>query len=290
SLVCLASRFAADARNAAAPPDPSQLRELLHDRLHPRQQSQAALLLVQNHSKEAEEIVREALQQTESIEVFQALAAALRLSRDNRFGNELLAALAASSTSVRQSAADTLAVLADPAILLRLQALVEDPQAELAARQAALETLGHTGRKEAAIVLLDQLSGSEEPLRRTAADALAHLTGQSHGLDAVRWRAWWNGHKDLPAERWLEGLPAYQASHAARLEGELERTRTQVVQLHQKLYARLPPADRLGFVRDLVESEDANVRVLAVTWSAELLVSADNVGQRQLGDTLLRLA
>src|SRR5207245_3120927 len=83
---------------------------------------------------------------------------------------------------------------------------------------------------------------------------------------------------------------AYQASRAQRLEGDLERARTQIVQLHQRLYARTPAADRMGFVQSLVEHEDPNVRALAVAWSGELLASADTVGQRELTSVLLRLS
>ena len=290
-LLCLGMLFpAVSPESVLGRPDTARLREMLQDRLHPHQQSQAALLLVQDHSADADALVREGLRKTDSVEVFQALAAALRLSRDNRFTCELLAALASGPAPVRLAAADTLAVLADSVVLVRLQALVEDPQADLGARKAAVETLGRTGRKEAALVLLDQLSASEEVLRRAAADALAELTGQNCGSDAARWRTWWNSHKDLPADRWLEERLAYQANRSRRLEGDVERLRAQVVQLHQKLYARLPAADRLSFVQGLADREDANVRALAVSWSVELLATAEAVGQRELGSVLLKLS
>src|SRR5262245_25490185 len=70
--------------------DPAHLREMLQDRQHPRLQSQAALLLVQDRSSDATEIIRQGLQQTESQEIFLALADALRLCRDRRFVEELL--------------------------------------------------------------------------------------------------------------------------------------------------------------------------------------------------------
>src|SRR3954451_16487962 len=75
-------------------PDPARLRQLLHDRQHPRRQSQAALLLVQSGEPEAEEAVRQGLKQAENSDVFLALAEAVRLARDGRFSGELLAALA----------------------------------------------------------------------------------------------------------------------------------------------------------------------------------------------------
>ncbi len=269
--------------------DPTRLREMLHDRQRPRNQSQAALLLVQGRWPEAEEIVRQGLKQTDSPEVFLSLADALRLCRDDRFTDELLAALAGGRTPVRQAAADTLAVLADANTLLRLQSLIEDSQADVAARQAALETLGRSGRKAAVVVLLEQLGSAEEPLRRAAADALAELSGQNLGGDTGIWRAWWQAHKDLPADRWLEERLAYQSSRARRLDGDLDRAKGQLVQLHQQYYARLPAADRVGHVQTLADHEDPAVRALAVSWSSELLPSSDSVGQRALADLLLRL-
>jgi HEAT repeat protein len=270
--------------------DPVRLREMLYDRPDPRSQSQAALLLVQTRSAEAEEVIRQGLTQTDSTEVFLALAAALRLQQDTRFVEELLAALAGGRPAVRQAAGDTLAALADPGVILRLQARAEDSKAELPLRQAALVALGRTGRKSAAVVLLDQLSGDNEALRRTAAEALAELTGQDHGTDLERWRAWWERHKDLTTEQWLNQRLAYQASHARRLAGDLDRARAEVVRLHQQLYGRLPAADRLNHVQALVEHDDPGVRALAAGWCVELLPAADALGQKTIAEVLLRLS
>ncbi len=279
-----------------AEPDPAQLREMLQDRQQTRNQNQAALLLVQMRTAEAEEIVREGLHQTDSADVFLALTAALRLCRDGRFTEELVAAVVGGRPAVRQAAAETLAVLADRGTLLRLQALVEDRHADLAARQAALWALGRSGRKSAAQILLEQLDAShgtapdkEEPIRRAAAEALADLSGQNYRMDLAAWRLWWQSRKDLANQRWMEERLAYQTSRSRRLEGDLERAKTELIQLHQQYYARLPAADRLGHVQTLAEHEDPAVRTLAVTWSTELLAGADDVGQRALADLLLRL-
>ncbi len=70
--------------------DVARLRELLYCRDHPRNQGQAALLLVQDHSGEARAVVRQGLRQTDAPEVFLALAGALRLGRGRQFAGELL--------------------------------------------------------------------------------------------------------------------------------------------------------------------------------------------------------
>src|SRR5262245_25426449 len=107
----------------ACEPDLAQLQEVLADRQDPRGQSQAALLLVQSADAEAEAVIRRGLRQTESEEMFAALAAAVRLRPDDRFVQELLAALGATKPRVRQAAAETLASLPGADIVARLQAL-----------------------------------------------------------------------------------------------------------------------------------------------------------------------
>jgi HEAT repeat protein len=273
-----------------SPVDTARLCEMLYDRQHPAEQSQAALLLVENHSLEAEEIVRQGLRQTSAPETFAALAAALRLKRDARFVDELLAALGGGLPAIRQSAAFTLAELSNPQVLQHLQGLVEDARTEWVMRRAAITALGRSNSRSAVPVLLDLLDGQEERLRKAAAEALAELTGQAYGGDSRRWRAWWEEHKELSNERWLEARLAYQASHARRLEGELERAQAEIVRLHQQLYSRLSAGDRLSHVQTLAEAEDTRVRELAVSWCLELLPAADAVGQRALADLLLRFS
>jgi HEAT repeat protein len=270
--------------------DVARLREMLHDRLHPRMQSQAALLLLQDDSKDAQDLVRFELRQTNDSEVFAALTAALRLNHDRRFTEELMTKLSGGQPAIRQASAETLAELADLALMRRLQALIEDERTDAALRQISLWALGHSGQKAAVVVLLDQLSNPNEALRQSAADALAELTGLAYGIDVAGWRRWWKQHQDMTNERWLEERLAYKTSQARRFEGELERSKSQIVNLHQQLYSRLAAADRLGHAMNLADSEDANVRILSVNWCAELWPSADAVGQRAATEALLRLS
>jgi HEAT repeat protein len=160
----------------------------------------------------------------------------------------------------------------------------------LTVRQEALWAIGQRGQKAAIAVVLAQLSSPEETLRRTAADLLTEQTGLAYGLDVARWKAWWQARKDLSNEQWLQERLVYQSSKTRRLETDLERAKAQVVQLHQQLYQRMPAADRLAHVATLADSDDATVRGLAVAWSSELWPQADSVGQRGLGELLLRLS
>jgi len=290
-LLLLALVFAAPGAASAAPPsDLPHLREMLYDRQAPLQQGQAALVLVASQDPRAVEVVRQGLRQTDSAEVFLALSAALRTAHDARFCDELLSALSGPRANVRASAAETLAALATGEVVLRLQGLAEDSKGDLGVRQAALWALGRSGRKSAAVVLLDRLADDRDDVRRAAADALAELTGETYGLDVARWRAWWDVNRDLSNERWLELRLAYQAQRARRLEGDLERARGQVVVLRQQLYSRLPPADRLGYVQSLPDQEEPAVRALGVGWALDLLPGTDALGQKAIAEVLLRLS
>lgn len=270
--------------------DPATLREALHDRDQPRRQSQAALLLIQSTAPEAETIVRQGLKPTDAPEVFLALAEAIRLRQDGRFVEELVAALGNGSPLLRQAAAETLASLLNVDLVQRLRSLAEDPHKDVALRQAAVLALGRSCRRQAGVVLLDLLSSESEVIRKSAAAGLADLTGQGYGVDLDRWRNWWERHKDLPGERWLEERLAYQTARSQRLESDLERARARILRLHQELYARLPAMERLAYIQSAADSEDAAVRSLAVAWAVEVMSSADVQSQRTLADLVIRLS
>src|SRR5262249_34519401 len=111
---------------APAKPDPAELREMLHDRQHPLRQSQGALLLVQNSTADAEKIIRQGLKQTDTADIFVALADAVRLCQDGRFVEELTSALADVSPNVRRAAAESLAALGRPDLISRLRVIADD--------------------------------------------------------------------------------------------------------------------------------------------------------------------
>lgn len=273
-----------------AEPDPALLQEILHDRQHPRGQCQAALLLVQDRSAEAEKIVRQGLLQTDDVDLFLALATAVRTAQDARFTDELVAALAVNRAGIRPVAAEALTVMADAKLVEKLRALVEDSKGDLALRQAALWTLGRTGLKVSVPVLVRQLDCDSDLLRRTAAEALVELSGQDFGVDKEKWQGWWDRYKNLSNERWLELRLAYQTSRARRLDSDLERARGQALRLHQQLFNRLPPAERLAYVQSLIDQDDSAVRGQAVTWSLELLPGSDVGRQKQIAQVLLKLS
>ncbi len=213
----------------------------------------------------------------------------MRTAHDTRFNAELLSALAGSRANVRASAAETLAVLATSDVILRLQGLAEDGKLDLGVRQAALWTLGRSGRKSAAVVLLDRLADDQEAVRRAAADALADLTGEAYGLDMERWHAWWDRHRDLSNERWLELRVAYQAQRARRLEGDLERAGVNWSCCGNSSMAgfRLPTGSATSRRCPTRRSRRSGAGRRLVL---DLLPAADALGQKAIADVLLRLS
>ena len=283
--------LSAGAEPARAPEmDPARLQETLRDRSDPAGQSQAALLLVQCLSEDAESAVRQGLEQTEEVDVFTALAGAVRLCQDDRFAEELLSALRSARPAIRQAAAEALAVLPHADLTHRLQETAADDKLELSVRLAALWVMGRSGRRDAVPVLLEHLEGDNEALQSGAADALAELAGQSFSVDGARWRQWWDRHKELNTDEWLEMRLACQTSRVRRLEGDLERTHMQVLRLQQQVFCRLPVADRPGYIQSALEQDDPMVRALAGHWALELLPAADAAQQKVLVQVLFRLS
>jgi HEAT repeat protein len=170
-----------------------------------------------------------------------------------------------------------------------LEKIVADNKADLGARQAALYTLGRSGRKLAGAVLVKELATENEVLRRTTIAALTELSGQNYGSDVAKWEAWWERHKDQSNERWLEERLAFQTSRARRLDGDLERARLQVLRLHQQVYGRLPANERMTYLESLLDQDEAAVRGLAVAWALEMLPAPDTTRQREVLQLLLCL-
>lgn len=297
ALLVLAALAGADppggAKESLAPADGvdvARLRELLHSRQQPQEQSQAALLLLQSQSPEAMDVVKEGLRAWDRPDVFQALAAAIRLRRDTQHVTSLLKALGAEEAPIRQTASETLARLDHRVVIRRLLAVAEDPKSSVLARQTAAHTLGRTMQKSAVVPLIGLLTSEAQPVRQAAASALTELTGQTHGTDLLRWQGWWQQYKDVSEEEWMQARTAYFADRARRLRDDLQRAENQILQLHRTLYNKTPLADRPNHFQTLLQNDYPSVRVQAVTWIAETLVEVDQADQKRLVDLLLTLS
>ena len=271
----------------------TNLRDLLQDRHDPRGQSQAALLLVQSSDPAAVKIIHRGLRQPENEEMFLALAAAIRLRQDRRFFDDLLACLIANKPRIRQVVAETLAVL--PRAYAGAPTFRHHQRRQSRYSRSANGRLG-SGPLRAASSGRASLSRRWPTTVRICGGsrlgALADLTGQNLGADAARWRAWWERHKDMTREQWLQMRLAFQTSRAVRLENDLARARAQVLRLHQQVYLRLPVAERFAHLQAVLEQEDPASALLAVVSGSELLPSCADWRRdrhKQLSKVLLKL-
>jgi HEAT repeat protein len=271
-------------------PDLPRLRELLYSRQQPLEQSQAALLLVGSESAEATAIVSEGLQRWERADVFQALATAIRLRADRRFQAPLVKALAAEQPAIREAATETLARLESAALVYQLLGLAQDGTAPMAARQAATATLGKCVQKIAAVALMYLLAGDSPVVRQTAINSLEEMTGENLGRDVFRWQQWWQRHKDLSEEDWLAARAAFFADRSRRLRDDLRHAEADVLTLQQTIYSKLPPGDRLNYLKKLINNEYPDVRAQVIAWIGEILPDSEGADQKLLIDYLLRLS
>lgn len=272
-------------------PDPFRLREALALKDNPVVQAQAALALVRHPDREAAIIVKKGLEQVEEENAFIALAHAVAIEKDPRFREELYKAMAAGKANVRQAAAEAVSAQMEPAVVDKMRDFLLDPRVPEPTRMLAAWALGRSLRKAAFEPLLAALQDRQpSEMRQSIAQALEQLTGQELGTDPGRWQQWWEKHKSETNERWLEQRLAYQSSRIQRLEGDLESARGQTLRLHQQLYARLTPAERMALLPSLVEQNDPAIRSQAATWCQEALVGADPSQAKTLADMLLRLS
>lgn len=270
--------------------DVPRLVNLLYQRGEPAVQSQAALLLLQRGTEESQEVVRQGLRRWDRPDVFQALASALRWSRDPQYIPQLLQALGCEETTIRQSAIETLARFDYRRVFRPLVALAEDERASGLARQSAIQVLARTQQRAAIVPLMSLLAAEPPAIREAAAGALEELTGLNYGLDMARWQQWWQRHKDLTDEEWLAARNAALQEQVRRLQADLSRAEAHIVQLHQQIYSKIPTADRVAHFQTLVKSEYPGVRVQAILWMVEALPELDSSQQQQVTQLLLHLS
>jgi len=269
--------------------DLARLHELLYGRHDPLQQSQAALLLLQSGTPEARREIEAALRRWDRPDVFQAAAAAVRLKRDASYATLLFKALSAERTAVCLAAAEAISRLETRLVLRPLVAVAEDPTATPLARQAAVLALGRTMHRSAVTPLLSLLSSDLPAVRQAAAAALEELTGQSFGVELAAWQSWWAQQKELTDEDWLAARNAFLADRTRRLRDELSRAEKDLVDVHQVLYSKIPPADRPHHLQQLAQSDYPAIRAQAIAWILEALPDAGAGVQKQLSGVLLQL-
>ena len=136
----------------------------------------------------------------------------------------LIRALADQSPEVRQAVAEALGTIGlqiSDVVPALAQALADQ---NIAVREAVAEALRIIGPQamEAVPALIQALADQSPEVRQAVAEALKAITGQDFGLDAERWRQWWEGQQsagplDFPEPTQLDGWEPVQDGYQATI-------------------------------------------------------------------------
>ncbi len=272
--------------------DAAPLREQLYNRNRPQEQSQAALLLVQSDSSEVAALVAFELTRWDRADVFQALSAAIRIKRDLRFLQPMLAALAAEQQPIRESAIETLAALPAKQVQDLLLQIAQDKAIVSLRRQAAVETLGKLASKDAVISLF-KLIRSESPIvRQASAAALQEISGQDYGADPNLWQGWWQAYETMTETEWQASRLRFFADRSRRLRDELIQAESTLIDLHKELLDKVMQPDLANTLLKLSTNNYPAVRDLAVKRIAEQFSrkDLDQSARRLYTDMLLTMS
>ncbi len=272
------------------PVDVSRFIELLNHRDRPQEQSQAALLLVQSPSPEAYAAVEQGMRRWDRTDIMLALLAAMRIHRNSRHVPILVSALGCEQATVRQAVLDALSWHDKTVVTHQLRKLADDVNTPLVTRQAAISAMGRSIHKAAVESLLHLLTNDLLTIRQAAGLALQDLTGQNFGTDLPRWQKWWQPYQSISEETWIISRAVYFSDRAQRLQDELNRAENTILQLHQTLYSKIPPTDRVQHLRLMAQSDYPSVRHLAINWIGELLPDSGTTDRPILSEIMLQLS
>lgn len=272
--------------------DIAPLREMLHDRNRPQEQSQAALLLIQSESDETRAFVTFELTNWDRPDVFQALASAIKLRRDFRFLKSLLDALGAEQPLVRQPAIETLANLPSDKTHGPLVNIAQDKTAPTLRRVGATEVLGRIGSKACVSSLLALIRCDSLEVRHMAVLALQEISGQDFGANPNHWEKWWQNYGDFTEQDWQANRLRFIANSARRLRDELDLAESNLLKLQKELLDKVVAADLVAYLQQLVTNSYPAVRELAVAKIAEQLnrKELERKDRQLLTETLLKLS
>lgn len=222
----------------------------------------------------------------------------------------LLKMLIGPDAEARQAAALALASYRDATVVPDLASIALDPQRDIPSRLAAIDALGMMTRREAAGVLV--LALEDEMVQAAALTALEQATALRFEEGAVSARAWWDRTRNIAVEDWqrlqldrltwqfresereralLEGRLAKVMRDAYLLKPEADRAtmllsmlsdaspaiQLLALELMQAAAAegRLPSADAVARVRELMVTATTRVRAAAVRTLSVLRDTAD---------------
>ena len=135
--------------------------------------------------------------------------------------------------AVRWTALDTLTGFKSELVVPKAVANLGDQVRQV--RQSAIAALKTVRHKDAVEPLVQRMQVEEGLLVPDVAEALANLTGQEHGVDPAKWKAWWEANKTnyiLPTEEAIAYFRTRREASTGNKKGSWTHPRTTVTGYH----------------------------------------------------------
>ncbi|MBI5367844.1 MAG: HEAT repeat domain-containing protein [Planctomycetes bacterium] len=193
----------ADAPEPAEAPGPEGVGEWRERLLQGGSDSVRALAaydLLRSPEAAAADALREALASPDD-RVVEAVCAAIRAQRDERFLPQLLALLAGDREKLVPALVDCLGALRG--VVPHLALALRTPDLPLPVAVRMIMVLGRSHSREAVEPLLALLDHPDPTARAEVAGALYQITRRRF-VDPAAWSAWWTQNKGRPREVWLD--------------------------------------------------------------------------------------
>ncbi len=186
------------------------------------------------------------------------------------FVDPLFAMLASEDGPVRLAAAAALGTYKDQSVPRRLVTLVTDAKVAQTVRTAAISALSGLPEKRSGDTLISLLKDPDPVIGAAAAEALAKLTGiRSFGIDAARWRAWWQENKNKTRQQWLADLANSLSRQNAKQERQLVALREQLALAMAQWHAATPTAQQPGLQLTFLRHQLADVRLIGLSLATQ---------------------
>lgn len=170
--------------------------------------------------------------------------------------------------------AEALGRYEDNDLIRRLLDVAQDRKASIGYRRGATLTLGYARHQYVARVLIDLIKSDQPPpLRQAAFDALATLSGiDTFGADPAAWQRWWDDHRKLNRELFLERLLHNFARYNAREENREQQMQSRLVEAQRALYRAASADDRARLLAQMLTDDLAATRQLAMDLMLQRLI------------------
>ena len=171
----------------------------------------------------------------------------------------------------------------------RLIALALDRSTHVRRRRGAIIALGYYRDRDVAGKLVRLIQTHEPPTIIDAAYmALAGLTGIDH-FDREQWKVWWDQHRHLSDQLWLEAIANSLADRNNRLVARHEGVEDRLVEAQRHLYRATPQGDRSAMLVTMLNDPLVSVRQLAIDLCVQRLTDTEPIGPELRAALLIRL-